>query len=1407
VTEPGGLRALGRSLSGSGAIVERDVLQMAKNASLGEQVVNEFNLNQFHFHLCERSEGQWAQAPAWVAETTLQSRKVFGVPLLPNEYFSGRGAAVEELARDLEHLSPPRFLALVGTAGVGKTQMAVEYAYDSRDLYNVIWWVRADQPATLLGDYVGLASQAPLAQAGVVHADQNLEDQAQAVRGWLEQNDRWLMILDNVDGIENIRELLPRGGGGAVLVTSRRDGGWAPAAQTLVLDVLTPENACALLCRRSAEDDAAAAAELARELGYLPLAIEQAGAFLSQTAGFGLSKYLARFRAKSRDLLARGQAFGYEGTIRTMWDMSLQRLRESQADAIDVLGLLAFLDPDDIPSAFLFKQLGALAEADGEEHQLDSLEVADAIAALRAYGLVKAAGDGLFVHRLTQTVVRETLEPETAQDFALMAGMTIAMVLAIDSDAAEHDRRRLIPHALAVVEHLEQDTEGAKQGSVLLDRVGRLMLQQGQFSHATTMFRRALSIDERSPDDPTTIAVARSALGEALLSQGEYAEARTQFEQAIAITGDTCEADDPIHIGVHTNLATALYSQGEMGLARAYLERAIELGERIDPDDPRLVSTYSTLGIVLQSQGELERARTALAHALELVASVLPDSEQLAIVHGNMGMVLTTLGELDAARAELTLAIETSERLAGPSHPREVPLRSNLGMVLQTQGDLPGARREFERAIELGDATLGENHPQVVLIHSNLGVVHEKQGRLDVARIEFERAIELGERVLGEDHPNLIMPHSNLGYLLHSEGDLDGARIELDRAIELGEQALGTDNPQLIQPHSNLALVLQAQGDAARALVESERAVQLAEHTLGADHLVLIQVRAAHGALLHRQGDHLAAQAELEQAIEIGERLPTASDPYSLVVARSQLSKVLRARDELERARVEAERAIAMARSVLGPEHRYFPMLLADLASVLGDQREFDAALAEQREAIALTESMLGVEHRNVIALRHGLASLLQASGDLHGARSERDRGLATAERALEPSDPTIRSYLIDLGLLDIRLGDLDQARRDFSRALELAVAASPADLQLARILYELGYVERELGEHANAREHLERALAIETDALGTSNPQTAYTVEQLGRVLWDIGDLPAARDHLERAFEAFLAAEGEQSVPLSSVLEALGGVATAIGDLPAAKRDMEWALAAGRLAGEDERAKSILDRLAPALTALPHTLSPISELVTDAKSRAEIIARQREWLYEVRRGVLQDTSVRAFVEPHLAEIIDLAIAEANARHVSAGGGPDPSDVEARLRGHFGMPVLSEEARPEEQSKSYPEAKERLRSTILSAWDAREAALGAELTRALEQFLLLQVIDTTWPPHHAALVARADQRERGDQDALATLARDSAFELNKRIWGDFLRLLQSVEVNVETPSENAANQMPRIPPSHLSSTC
>jgi hypothetical protein len=328
--------------------------------------------------------------------------RVWKVPAARNPNFTGRDEDLAALAAALASGSTVTVQSLRGMGGVGKTQLATEFAYAHAGDYDLVFWIAAEEPATIADQFSALAGALgldPVPDPEVLRGQ--VHDGLRGVPGWL-------LVFDNADGVEDIRGWLPGGPlpsgiAGHVIVTTRR-GGFAVLGRVMELDVIDLPSAVALLRTRVPDLAEDVAREIAGELGRLPLALEQAAAYLDKSA-MPPPDYLGLLRRRAEELYLRGQVSGRRETIATLWDIALERISAEDPAAVVLLDLCAYLAPEPIPLD-LFSLHAELLPSPLSAAAADPLAFNEVIGTLVDYSLAKRTQAGLQLHRLVLGVIR-----------------------------------------------------------------------------------------------------------------------------------------------------------------------------------------------------------------------------------------------------------------------------------------------------------------------------------------------------------------------------------------------------------------------------------------------------------------------------------------------------------------------------------------------------------------------------------------------------------------------------------------------------------------------------------------------------------------------------------------------------------------------------------------------------------------------------------------------------------------------------------------------------------------------------------------------------------------------------------------------------------------------------------------
>lgn len=416
---------------------------------------------------------------------------VWHIPRPQNPHFVGRDDLLAEMRQTLRAEKAAALTALHGMGGIGKTQLAAEYAYAHRADYKAVWWLNSETEATMANDLAAMARALDLPEKDA----REIPVIVAAVVQWLNTHTGWLLIYDNATDAAAMRRFLPQARSGHVIATSR-DPNWRGLAEPLEVKVLDAQAGAQFLLERTGQNDSAAAFELAKELGGLPLALEQAGAYC-ETTGQPLAAYLRVFKQRWQELLRRGKPDNYPATVATTWEISFEAAERECPAAAALLNLLAFCAPEELPlsavrngTKHLPEKLAAVVA--------DELSFGDAIAALRRYSLLVRQDDSVTLHRLVQLVARDRL-PEAEQRYWVEAALRVvntAFPLKSEDVRTWEVCSLLFSHAQTVTGFAERWQLAPEITGRLVNQIGLYLFGRAQYAEARRMFERALNLAE-----------------------------------------------------------------------------------------------------------------------------------------------------------------------------------------------------------------------------------------------------------------------------------------------------------------------------------------------------------------------------------------------------------------------------------------------------------------------------------------------------------------------------------------------------------------------------------------------------------------------------------------------------------------------------------------------------------------------------------------------------------------------------------------------------------------------------------------------------------------------------------------------------------------------------------------------
>lgn len=674
------------------------------------------------------------------------------------ETLAGREDLLTGLQTRLTEGPTPRTVALCGMGGVGKTSTAVEYAHRHLDEIGVCWQFPAEDPVLMEAGFSVLAEQLSGGPVGV-------QDPVAAVHAMLaRQETTWLLIFDNAPEAASLERFLPPTGPGQILVTTQSQH-WPPGC-SLEVPVLDTRAAAEFLTSRTGSADRAAAADLARELGGLPLALEQAAAYIRAT-GVSVETYLRLFRVRQSDLLARGEVPGHPDHVAATLGLALSEL-ESQAQlARGLIRLLAFLAPEPVPLTLLFAAVpdAVVTGTDDVPEQIlplltDPVATGDAIAALRRYSLVTPAGDGaVLVHRLVSAVTRAALTADEAARWRRAAAELVDRAIPADTEApaAWPTYAALVPHGRAI---LDLTSAGMSRIADYLKASGGYYASLELWQQITQAYAE---VRKHSPENPGALRALDDLAGTTGRA-GVPERARDRYATVLPAMERVLGTEHPDALIARGNLAHATAWVGEFDSAREQYAALIPIMERVQgADHPDTLRTRNDLAFITGEAGDYGSARDQCADVVVVMERVLgPEDPNTLWARSNLAVLTGGAGDSGSARDQCAALFPVVKRVQGAEHFDTLRVRNNLALLTGLAGEFSNARDQLSDLVPCYRRILGVEHPITLIVRDSLAVMVGMAGDPGHARHECAAVLAAMERTAGPDYIDTRIVRSNL---------------------------------------------------------------------------------------------------------------------------------------------------------------------------------------------------------------------------------------------------------------------------------------------------------------------------------------------------------------------------------------------------------------------------------------------------------------------------------------------------------------------------------------------------------------------------------------------------------------------------------------------------------------------
>jgi hypothetical protein len=743
-----------------------------------------------------------------------------------NTYFTGRDDTLRELRRrlttDITALLPH---SLQGPSGVGKTHLAIEYAYRFGADYDIVWWIPAESRATARHALSELAVRldlgGPTAETG------------ELIRGALDAlrtgqpYQRWLLIFDNAAGTDSILPLLLNGPG-HTLITSR-DQAWASLADPLNVDIYTRAESTDFLRRRLPALTEHDAGRLAGELGDLPLALEHVAGWLATTR-MTVDDYLTALRTQAKELLATAKPANYPVSVAATWTVSMNQLREQSPVAADLLELCAFIGPEPIPLSLLAAAPTHTLPSEIGTTLRSAARVAGVLEAITSYSLAHVGertsdapfpGPSLQQHRLVQAVVRDTASPADQETYRRSAHMLLAA-----ADPGDPELAANWPSYAALLPHLQSSgavADAEPQVRALVLHEARALWWRGEFRTCMSLITEALQVWSGTMDDADPdMSMAYRERSNAMHGLGLFADAMSADQAVHDVATARLGPDHPDTLRAAARLARDHRRLGAFTAARELDQRAVDIAVRDrGRDDPEPIRLTHSLAVDCRLAGEFAAALEIDHYNAQTYLRLLgPDNLHTLFAVNNEARDLRELGRYYEALSLQEATYSRYREVYGPDNPETLRAMKNLAVTRRKAGRYAESAELAEDVLNRHLRKYNDLHPETLAATTNLANDRRCLDEYAAGRGLAEAALRGFRQIFGDDHGFTAMAAVNLAALVRLSGDVAQARSLNEEALGTLQSAFGRNHRYTLSCAVNLASDLGALGEveAAREL-------------------------------------------------------------------------------------------------------------------------------------------------------------------------------------------------------------------------------------------------------------------------------------------------------------------------------------------------------------------------------------------------------------------------------------------------------------------------------------------------------------------------------------------------------------------------------------------------------------
>jgi tetratricopeptide (TPR) repeat protein len=968
------------------------------------------------------------------------------IPFSRNQSFVGRELQLVELeAKLFSNEQTTTTLAIVGPGGTGKSQLALEAAYRTKQNNKScsVFWMDASDIDSLYRSYASVAQK--LSIPGCNDDQANIKQTMKRCVAAISAR-QCLLIYDNVEGTTlrpsgssttqaaDLADFLPHSKLCSVIFTTTESNtAEALAPQNVTaLHELTPDTALRMLQNRLTTPLSIAEQQdtmhLLDELSYLPLAVVQAAACMN-ASGMTVQQYQAKLD-QHKEAALRYSDDSSKGELResdlrnivaATLDLSMSQVCQSNAVAADYLFVAACVDRKDISLELL--------EAASPRAREDAIKVLD------RYALVtrRPAESALDVHRLVHQALRKRLQVQG--QLMQWAKRTITQLLQVfpNNDHSNRSKwRRLLPHAQHALSHsLADDNDEDKLD--LASKCATTLYSDGRYKEAEELQLQVMQTRKRVLGDehPDTLG-SKTNLALTYRNQGRWNEAEELSVQVMQMRKRVLGDEHPDTLTIMANLAATYSNQGRWNEAEELSVQVLQMRKRVLGDEhPDTLGSKANLALTYRNQGRWNETEELEVQVLQTRKRVLGDEHPNTLTSmANLAATYSNQGRWNEAEKLSAQVMQMRKRMLGNEHPDMLLSMANLALTHRDQGRWNKAEELSVQVLQMRKRVLGDEHPDTLGSMTNLAATYSDQGRWNEAEELSVQVMQMRKRVLGDEHPNTLTSMANLAATYSDQGRWNEAEELSVQVLQMRKRVLGDEHPDTLGSKANLALTYSDQGRWNEAEELEVQVLQMRKRVLGNEHPDTLGSMTNLAATYSNQGRWNEAEKLEVQVLQTRKRVLGNEHPNTLT-SMANLAATYSDQGRWNKAEELSVQVLQMRKRVLGDEHPDTLGSKANLALTYRNQGRWNETEELSVQVLQMRKRVLGDEHPNTLTSMANLAATYSDQGRWNEAEELSVQVLQMRKRVLGNEHPNTLTSMYNLAF-SLR----SQARREEALAL-----------------------------------------------------------------------------------------------------------------------------------------------------------------------------------------------------------------------------------------------------------------------------------------------------------------------------------------------------------------------------------